>query len=223
MPITPARLRSSRLRGPMATTLRGWVAAGLVAWVTAVAGLAAPAAQAQGKGPLDVEGFVYDDSQEVAGATLHLNGVGLRAVAWLKGYSAGLYMQQRTDSAATVLQDTGPKRIRLRVLLDVSPEEFVRGFDRGIQKNTSSQELAALKARMDRFDAMLRALGPIKKGDVFDLDFVPGQGLVFHRNRQVRGVAIPGTDFYAALLRIFLGQRPVDKELKEGMLGGPVR
>lgn len=201
----------------------GWIArlAGALLALCLVASV-----QAQGnkvKGPLDVEGYVYDDQLEVAGAPLLLNGVGLRAVAWLKGYSAGLYIQERTDRAETVLSDTGPKRIRLRVLLDVSPEEFVKGFDRGVQKNSSPEQLAQLKARMDRFDAMLRALGPIKKGDVFDLDFVPDKGLLFHRNRKISGPAIPGTDFYAALLRIFVGQRPVDKELKEAMLGGPVR
>lgn len=194
--------------------------------VAVLASCVMASALAQGntvKGPLEVEGFVYDDQQEVAGTALRLNGVGLRAVAWLKGYSAGLYIQERTDRVETVLSDTGPKRIRLRVLLDVSPEEFVKGFDRGVQKNSSPEQLAQLKARMDRFDAMLRALGPIKKGDVFDLDYVPDKGLVFHRNRKVSGPPIPGADFYAALLRIFVGQRPVDKELKEAMLGGPVR
>jgi hypothetical protein len=220
MSIDACHARTTKRGVPGPGGLQGLVRAGMVALACAVC--LSPAA-AQGKGPLDVEGYVYDEQLAVAGAPLQLNGVGLRAVAWLKGYSAGLYLQKRTDSAEAVLQDGGPKRIRLRVLLDVSPEEFVRGFDRGVAKNSTAEQMSALKARMERFDAMLRALGPIKKGDVFDLDFVPGQGMVFHRNLQVRGNAIPGTDFYAALLRIFLGQRPVDKELKEGMLGGPVR
>ncbi|MDH4290227.1 MAG: chalcone isomerase family protein, partial [Aquincola sp.] len=36
------------------------------------------------------------------------------------------------------------------------------------------------------------------------------------------GDPVAGEDLYAALLLCFLGDRPVDKELKAGLLGGPV-
>jgi hypothetical protein len=38
-------------------------------------------------------------------------------------------------------------------------------------------------------------------------------------NGQPRGKPIPGDDFYRALLRIWLGDKPVDGDLKKGMLG----
>jgi hypothetical protein len=34
-----------------------------------------------------------------------------------------------------------------------------------------------------------------------------------------RGEPIPGEDFYAALLKIWLGEKPVDADLKKAMLG----
>jgi hypothetical protein len=41
-------------------------------------------------------------------------------------------------------------------------------------------------------------------------------------NGKAQGEPIPGDDLYAALLRIFLGDKPSDPELKSGLLGqGP--
>jgi hypothetical protein len=33
------------------------------------------------------------------------------------------------------------------------------------------------------------------------------------------GPAIPGDDLFTAILRIFVGERPIDAELKQAMLG----
>jgi hypothetical protein len=38
-------------------------------------------------------------------------------------------------------------------------------------------------------------------------------------NGQRRGNVLPGEDFYSALLRSFVGQRPFDAKLKAGLLG----
>ena len=36
---------------------------------------------------------------------------------------------------------------------------------------------------------------------------------------QQKGKDIPGEDFYAGLLRVWLGEDPVQKDLKQGLLG----
>jgi len=38
-------------------------------------------------------------------------------------------------------------------------------------------------------------------------------------NGEPRGKPIAGEDFYRALLRIWLGDKPVDGDLKQGLLG----
>jgi len=169
-----------------------------------------------------VEGQTFDARARVGGQDLQLNGVGLRAVAWLKGYAAGLYLPQKSGSADTVLAMPGPKRLQLRMLQQVSTQEFVKAFDRGVKRNTAEADLPALTERMQRFDAIISALGTVRKGDVVDLDYVPGQGLLFVHNGRRRGDVVQGEDFYAALLRIFVGAKPTDPELKTGLLGGPV-
>jgi hypothetical protein len=116
----------------------------------------------------------------------------------------------------------GPKRLQIRMLVDVDTVEFAKSFDRGIRRNTPPAALPALIDRMQDFDARIRKLGKVKAHDVIDLDFLPGRGLVMSVNGKAQGEPIPGDDLYAALLRIFLGDKPSDPELKSGLLGqGP--
>jgi hypothetical protein len=107
---------------------------------------------------------------------------------------------------------------QIRLLLDVPAEEFVKAIDKGIARNTAQALQPALAERRALFDAQV---GQVNKGDVVNLDFVPGQGLLFTLNGQPRGAALPGEDFYAAVLGIFIGEQPVDDRLKVGLLGGP--
>lgn len=167
-------------------------------------------------------GHVFPAQAEVGGLALQLNGVGYRAVAWFKGYAAALYLPRRAVTPQEALAQPGPKRIQMKMLVEVSTQEFVKAFGKGVTRNTPAEQLPALRERMARFDVLVGALGEVRRGDLVDLDFVPGAGLVFAHNGKVQGQPIPGEDLYAALMRIFLGQRPVDKELKIGMLGGPL-
>jgi Chalcone isomerase-like len=188
----------------------------------AAASVLVAAGGAKAAAPIKVEGVTFPGQATVAGQVLELNGVGLRAVAWLKGYAAGLYLSSRARTPQQVLVASGAKRLQLRMLLDVDTEEFVKAFDKGIARNSPPAELPVLAERMARFDALLRAVGKVKKRDVIDLDWLPGRGLQFALNGQLRGAPIPGEDLYAALLRIFVGERPADPEMKIGLLGGPV-
>lgn len=168
---------------------------------------------------LRIDGHTYDATQRVADAELVLNGVGERAVAWFKGYTAGLYLAAPADSAERITAMAGPKRLRMRLLQNVPAAEFVKAIDKGIDRNTPAEQHGALEARRVEFDRQVQAAGEVKKGDVVDLDFVPGRGLVFTINGQARGEPIAGEDFYAAVLRIFIGDKPVDQRLKAGLLG----
>jgi len=189
-------------------------------WIAAIAACLLPVAPAFSAAPVHIEGQTFDATVQVAGADLQLNGVGLRAVAWFKGYAAGLYLPAKAGTPAQVLATTGPKRLQLRLLQDVPAAEFVKAIDKGIERNTAAEQLPALNERRGQFDAQVQALGKVKKGDIVNLDFVPGRGMVFTHNGQTRGDVIAGDDFYSAVLRIFLGEHPVDDRLKAGLLGG---
>jgi Chalcone isomerase-like len=165
------------------------------------------------------EGQTFDARARVAGADLVLNGVGVRAVAWFKGFLAALYLSGRTDTAAQAVAMPGAKRLQLRMLHDVPATEFAKAFHKGMGRNTEAAELPQLAERMERFETLVRSLGTLRKGDTVNLDLEPARGTVFGLNGTLRGEAVPGEDFYAALLRSFLGDKPYDKRLKAGLLG----
>ena len=166
----------------------------------------------------EVDGHRFDDRVRVADTDLVLNGIGFRAVLMFKAYAAALYMTEKADKPAGVLAVKGAKRIQIKMLLDVDAKEFSKAVNVGIPRNSTEEETAALKDRMDQFDLSIDAIGKIRKGDLVTLDFVPGKGLVFSLNGVVKGQPIAGADFYAGVLRIFVGDKPVDQKLKAGLL-----
>lgn len=180
-------------------------------------GLALPALAGAPQNP--IAGVRFEPQVQLGGQSLVLNGTGLRAVAWFKGYAAALYLPQRSEQVAQVVASPGAKRLQMRLLVDVPVEEFVKAFHKGVERNAPADQQAGLLARMARFDALLRPLGTVKKGDTVNLDLLPGRGMQFWHNGRLLGPAIEGDDFYAALLLIFLGDKPVDDALKAGLLG----
>ncbi len=170
-----------------------------------------------------VEGQRFARRAQVAGTELLLNGTGVRAVAWFKGYAAGLYLPARANAVAAVLEQRGPKRLQLRMLQDVPAAEFTKALQKGITRNSNATEQQALAARVQRFADLITSSGAVSKGEVIDLDFDPTRGLLFSRNGTLRGEAIAGDDFYAALLRAFIGEHPYDERLRAGLLALPVR
>lgn len=166
------------------------------------------------------QGQRFERRIRVAGAELQLNGTGVRQVAWFKGYLAALYLSQPATSAAQVVATPGPKRVQLRLLHEVPAVEFSKAVRKGIDRNTPAPQAAALRERTERFVRLIDALGTVRDKDVVDLDFDPARGLVLSVNGTPRGEPVPGEDFYAAVLRSFVGDVPYDTAMRAGLLGG---
>ena len=179
----------------------------------------APAQAAEPANPIG--GVRFEPQAQVAGQALQLNGTGLRALRIFKAYAAALYLPQRASSAEAVVSQVGAKRLQIRMLWGVPVAEFIKAFDVGVKRNHAPEVQAQLAERVARFDALLTPLGKIASGDTVNLDFQPGQGLVFTHNGRSVGAAIPGEDFYAALLRVFIGEQVSDDKLRAGLLGQP--
>lgn len=155
-------------------------------------------------------------------SSLILNGAGLRSKLFLKVYAIGLYLPQRAATTADILALHGPKRIHIVALRDLSAEQFADALVKGIHKNHGEAELATLNPRLEGFRATLLAQGEAVKGTVILLDWLPdgtdGITRLTVNGKQV-GNPVPGEDFYQALLRIWLGERPAEGGLKRDLLG----
>ena len=170
-------------------------------------------------GAATLEGQRFDDAVRLADQPLRLNGVGVRAVMFVKGYVAGLYLHEKAASLQDMVGMQGAKRLQLRMLHGATPEDFNKALVSGIRKNSSEGELTRLQARMGQLEQTIVSIGGIRKGDVIDFDYVPELGTTLSVNGAGKGPAIAGADFYAAVLGIFVGEHPVDARLKRGLLG----
>jgi hypothetical protein len=85
----------------------------------------------------------------------------------------------------------------------------------GFRDNHTEAELTQLK---DLITDFTKLFADTHEGDEYWLDYHQSMGTRISLNGKTLGT-IPGADFNQALLRIWLGNKPVTKALKEGMLG----
>lgn len=179
--------------------------------------LAAVTALAQA---VEVEGVKFDPTVQVGGQPLQLNGAGVRTRLMFKVYAAGLYVPQKSTSAAALLGQKGPRRVAIGMLRNVDADTFVGALNDGLKANLTAEQLAGFKPQIDALNANFKAVGEAKKGDQINFEFTPEAGTRIIVNGQPQGAAIPGEAFFEAVLRIWIGDKPVDADLKRGMLGG---
>lgn len=166
----------------------------------------------------EVEGFKFDDKLKLGNAELVMNGTGVRS-KFGKRYAMALYLPAKAADANAALAAKGAKRVDIRLIKDVSGDTFASAVSGGINDNSSDAEKAALKDRIKQLADTVVALGEIKAGTSIVFDWIPERGTVLTVGGQQKGKDIPGEDFYAGLLRVWLGEDPVQKDLKQGLLG----
>jgi len=168
---------------------------------------------------VEVGGVKFADTTSVAGQSLQLNGAGVRVKVIIDVYAAGLYVAKRETSATSLLSQPGAKSMQIVLLRDLTGEDFADAMVKGFRKNNSEADVARYQARLDELRKTMIAFGTVKKGTAIQLNLVPGAGIRTLVDGSPKGLDIQGDDFYAALLKIWLGNKPVDDDLKEGLLG----
>lgn len=184
------------------------------AWALAL--LSALSLQAQAA--VEVRGVKFADTTTVAGQSLQLNGAGVRVKVIVDVYAAGLYVGKRDASSQMILTQPGAKSMQIVLLRDLTGEDFADAMIKGFLKNNSDAEVARFQGRLDELRKTMVSFGTVKKGTAIQLNLVPGAGIRTLVDGAQKGADIQGDDFYAALLKIWLGNKPVDDDLKAGLL-----
>lgn len=163
----------------------------------------------------ECKGVNFADQTQAGGATLVLNGLGLRQATIMKVnvYVAALYVAQKSADANAILASNTPKELILQSLRDVGGADLSKGWQEGFDNNAKDQ-LPALKERIEKLKGLMADGGQW-------LTFVakPGTGVEVNVNGTVKGT-IEGDDFSKAFLSIWLGATPPNPGLKTGLLGG---
>jgi hypothetical protein len=163
----------------------------------------------------EVAGVKIDDQARVGDTELSLSGAGLRRRLFFQVYAIGLYVR---DVRADLVSQPGAKRVAIHMLRDVSAEQFTEALAEGIKANHTQAEAAALEPRVRQLGATMAEVGEAKKGMALALDWTGTETRVLIGGRPV-GKPIAGEDFYRALLRIWLGEKPVQDDLKKALAG----
>jgi hypothetical protein len=194
--------------------------------ITAVLALAAlfaatAAAQAAREGAAQgervmFEGVTLPGSVSVGDHELIMNGYGLRRAAFrVRVYVGALYLTEPMRSTGEIVARHGPSRIALHMLRDVGRDRLTGAWDDGFRNNTPSEQLAEMEDEVTRFKALF---ADASEGDRIYIDYIPDDGTRVTINDEERGT-IEGAAFNQAVLRIFLGDNPADRNLRDGMLG----
>jgi hypothetical protein len=159
-------------------------------------------------------GVTMPDTQQVAGKTLVLNGLGLRTKYMVKVYVAGLYLEQKSSDANAIIKADAPKRIVLQFVHGASKGQMIDAFNESFKDNTPD----AVKTMKPDIDKLLGAIDAGKVGDQMIFTYVPGTGTTYALNGQER-VTIPGAAFGQVMFSVWLGPKPPTADCKTGMLG----
>ena len=164
---------------------------------------------------VELAGVTLPDAVQVGSTALKLNGAGIRKKLFIKVYVGGLYLQApKADPVAILGVDETRRMVMHFVYKEVEAPKVTEAFREGFANN-SAASLVSLQARLDAFCTLWPTM---RAGDSAEMTYVPGAGTTLVINGKELG-RTEGKDFADALFLVWLGEKPADAGLKEGMLG----
>ncbi len=189
----------------------------IVAAMLAIAGLNGGSAWAQA---VEVANVKYEPTLDLAGQKLVLNGAGIRYKFVVKVYTAGLYLTHKAGTTQEALAAPGPKRIHIQMLREIDANELGKLFTKGMEANAPREEFVKSINGVLKLSEVFASRKQLNSGDNFSVDFVPGVGSTLLLNgKPLMSDPIKEPEFFTALLRIWLGDKPADDGLKDALLG----
>ena len=168
----------------------------------------------------EISGVKLDDRVTIGEHTLILNGAGGLARAGIKMYVAAFYMRVRKKTLQEVSELTWwSKRITVTMLRDTSSDDLGESIVAGIRKNSTPEETRRFGLQLSKIGEALGKFPKLRKGSSLSLDWVPSRGTVVGVDGAAVCDPIPDEAFYEAILKVWLGNNPVDVNLKNDLLG----
>ena len=168
---------------------------------------------------VDVAGVKLEDTADVAGTKLQLNGAGIRYKTIFKVYVGALYVGKKVATPEEFFAATGPKRMSITMLREIDSNELGKAFTKGFEENAPKGEMSKLIPGLVRMGQVFSDQKKLAAGDTFTNDWIPGVGTVITVKGKVQGEPFKEPEFFNALMRIWLGAHPADFKLKDALMG----
>jgi hypothetical protein len=165
----------------------------------------------------------FEPTAQLQGTNLQLNGTGTRFRVMFKVYDMALYTPQKVNTADALVNQPGPKRLRFTALREIPGTDLGLAFIKGLQANSAKDLVQRHTMSSTRLIEIFSGKPKLVPGDTFAMDFIPGKGTQFYISGQPQGAPVGDAEFFAMVLRIWVGPQPVDQALKDGLLGVETR
>ncbi len=154
----------------------------------------------------------FKENIKIDGQDLVLNGTGLRkAIFGIKVYRAGLYLKEKTNDADKAINAPVPKYLEMKFVHDVSADKLKGAWTDAIKDNNT--DAAKVQAQLEKLNSVMK---DVKEGDSLSFTFT-GKSVKVAFGETV-AATIDGSDFQTALIRVWLGPKPPNEDLKKGLL-----
>lgn len=173
--------------------------------------------QAQTK--FEIEGVTVPRTINFEGSKLELNGFGVRSKAWVDVYVQALYLTILSQDPEFIMGSETPMGIRIEIISSlVSSKKLSKALYSGLEKSVGDDGMAVIEKEAKMLEAIVNS-EITKKGDVFNLIYNPSDVSIWIMKNDKLAGKIAGLNFKKAFLGIWLSNNPVDKDLKNDLLG----
>jgi hypothetical protein len=168
---------------------------------------------------VEVAGVEFPEKIQLDEQTLVLNGAGAKVMAAIfKVYVIALYLPEKNHSIDEILSESVSKRLILSFMYDGKSAQLLNATQILLSENHTREEFKKLDSGWKEFAAPFDMLKDIKKDDRLAFDYNPKTGIKMSMNGKEFGhITDPG--FMRAFLKVWLGDRPAQGDLKDRLLG----
>lgn len=155
------------------------------------------------------------DKITLAEQELVLNGAGIRKATWLKVkvYVGSLYLSKQSNDVSTILNQKGPKILRMHFVRSVGKDKLNNGWQEAFERSLNKNELVKYQPSIDQFK---NSIQDMNKNDAIELTFHDDK--LEYKIKGEKQPLITQKGFSKRLLSVWFINAE-DEGLKRGLLG----
>ena len=164
----------------------------------------------------EIGGVTFKETKTIGGKTLKLNGVAIKkALIFIKVYAGGFYTENKITTADEAIKSEQVKQIMLHYLTSkATAKKIQKGFVELMEKANPKDVVERQRANLEKHTSWLVA--DMQPGYVSTTTYIPGKGLTFALNGDVKGT-IKDKEYIQMYFRYCFGDK-AEENIRNGYL-----